>query len=56
MDGYPDRPNEVATVTDSSWVHRLAELPVVFDVTGREVFTFGFDLRDYGHVPGPPTG
>jgi hypothetical protein len=25
-------------------------------IRGGEVFTFGFDLREYGQVPRPPTG
>jgi hypothetical protein len=25
-------------------------------LTWEPVFTFGFDLREFGQVPGPPTG
>jgi hypothetical protein len=32
------------------------KMPGSSEISSGVVFTFGFDLREYGQVPGPPMG
>ena len=51
---HPDIPVKIEVKTSPEQAKRrnsrLSAVPI-----GGKVFTFGFDLREYGQVPGPPT-